>query len=88
MQGFVFFGANFLAAGFVYFFVPEMAGLSLEEINGLFQDGIPAYESFLYNKEIRQKDSRKQDIIEHGGIAKLGGHDEKEESDEHHESKI
>lgn len=31
---------NFLAAAFVFFFVPEMSGLSLEEINLLFQSNI------------------------------------------------
>ena len=78
MQGFVFFGANFLAAAFIYFFVPEMAGLSLEEINGLFQAGIPARKSFAYNRRIRQEDRKNQDIIEAGGEAKLGGQDTKE----------
>ncbi|ETW76260.1 MFS sugar transporter [Heterobasidion irregulare TC 32-1] len=76
--GFVFFGANFLAAAFIYFFVPEMAGLSLEEINGLFQAGIPARKSFAYNRRIRQEDRKNQDIIGAGGEAKLGGQDTKE----------
>ncbi|THH13065.1 hypothetical protein EW146_g7113 [Bondarzewia mesenterica] len=76
--GFVFFGANFLAAAFIYLFVPEMAGLSLEEINGLFQAGIPARKSFEYNKQVRQQDRKNQDIISAGGEAKLGGQNTKE----------
>ncbi|THH21042.1 hypothetical protein EW146_g432 [Bondarzewia mesenterica] len=76
--GFVFFGANFLAAAFIYFFVPEMAGLSLEKINGLFQAGIPARKSFEYNKQVRQQDRKNQDIISAGGETKLGGQDAKE----------
>jgi hypothetical protein len=84
VQGFVFFGANFLAAAFVYCFVPEMAGLSLEEINGLFQAGIPAHKSYSYNKQIRKKDRKNQEIIEAGGVARLGAQytaDEKSDSD-------
>ncbi|KIM82997.1 hypothetical protein PILCRDRAFT_70080 [Piloderma croceum F 1598] len=82
--GFVFFGANFLAAAFVFCFVPEMAGLSLEEINGLFQAGIPAHKSYSYNRQIRQKDRKNQEIIEAGGVAKMGAQystDEKSDSD-------
>lgn len=71
--GFVFFGANFLSAAFIYLFVPEMAGLSLEEINGLFQNNIPAYKSFTYNKEVRAKDRAVQDAIAHGGVGHFGG---------------
>ena len=83
-QGFVFFGANFLAAAFVFCFVPEMAGLSLEEINGLFQAGVPAHKSYSYNRQIRQKDRKNQEIIEAGGVAKMGAQysaDEKSDSD-------
>jgi len=78
-QGFVFFGTNFLAAAFVFCFVPEMAGLSLEEINGLFQAGIPAHRSFSYNREIRDKDRKNQEIIKAGGVARLGGQDSRDE---------
>jgi len=77
--GFVFFGTNFLAAAFVFCFVPEMAGLSLEEINGLFQAGIPAHRSFSYNRQIRNKDRKNQEIIEAGGVAKFGGQDSRDE---------
>lgn len=55
-----------------------MAGLSLEEINGLFQAGIPAHKSFSYNREIRQLDRQNQDIIKQGGKAKLGGREDVE----------
>jgi MFS transporter, SP family, sugar:H+ symporter len=87
LQGFVFFGANFLAAAFVFCFVPEMAGLSLEEINGLFQAGVPAHKSYSYNKQIRQKDLKNQEIIEAGGVARLGGQDSRDEkSDSGHKN--
>jgi hypothetical protein len=79
LQGFVFFGANFLAAAFVFCFVPEMAGLSLEEINGLFQAGVPAHKSYSYNIQVRQKDRKNQEIIEAGGVARLGGQDLRDE---------
>lgn len=72
-----------MAAAFVFFFVPEMAGLSLEEINGLFQDNVPAYKSFSYNKEVRQKDRKNQEIIESGGTARLGAQDLKDEDVKH-----
>lgn len=49
-------GSNFLAAFFVYMFVPEMSGLSLEEINLLFQSRIPARKSIAWNKEVRARD--------------------------------
>jgi len=51
----VFFGANMLAAAFVYFFVPEMSGLSLEEIDQLFIEGVPAYKSYTWNKEVKAR---------------------------------
>lgn len=86
--GFVFFGANFLAAIFVYFFVPEMAGLSLEEINGLFQNGIPAYKSFSYNKEIRAKDRINQEKLVAGVVGKLGEQDVSETKYEGSEERI
>ncbi|KZP16666.1 general substrate transporter, partial [Athelia psychrophila] len=76
--GFVFFGANFLAALFVYLFVPEMAGLSLEEINGLFQDGVPARKSFAYNKAVREKGRVTQDELKAGREAHFGGHQERD----------
>lgn len=37
-------------------FVPEMSGLSLEEINLLFQSRIPARKSIAWNKEVRARD--------------------------------
>lgn len=49
-------GSNFLAAFFVYMFVPEMSGLSLEEINLLFQSRVPARKSIAWNKEVRARD--------------------------------
>jgi hypothetical protein len=49
-----------------------MAGLSLEEINGMFQAGIPAHKSYSYNRQIREKDRKTLEIIE-GGAVKLGG---------------
>ena len=55
-----------------------MAGLSLEEINGLFQAGIPARRSFSYNRDVRRLDRENQDIIKRGGKAKLGGREDVE----------
>lgn len=37
-------------------FVPEMSGLSLEEINLLFQSRVPARKSIAWNKEVRARD--------------------------------
>jgi hypothetical protein len=37
-------------------FVPEMSGLSLEEINLLFQSRIPARKSIAWNREVRARD--------------------------------
>jgi len=70
--GFVFFGANFLAAAFIYFFVPEMSGLSLESINTLFQESVPAYKSYEWNRKVKLADKKAADDIEHGGHSKFG----------------
>ena len=53
--GFVFLVTNFMAAAFIYFCVPEMSGLSLEEINLLFQERVSPRKSFKWNKEQRAK---------------------------------
>lgn len=39
--GFIFGSLAVLSLVFAYFFVPEMMGRSLEEINQMFQDGVP-----------------------------------------------
>lgn len=40
--GFIYGSFSFIAIFFVYFFVPEMKGRSLEELDELFQAGVPA----------------------------------------------
>ncbi|CAK7240812.1 MAG: hypothetical protein STHCBS139747_002260 [Sporothrix thermara] len=40
--GFIYGSFSFIAIFFVYFFVPEMKGRSLEELDELFQNGVPA----------------------------------------------
>ncbi|QKX61315.1 uncharacterized protein TRUGW13939_08463 [Talaromyces rugulosus] len=47
--GFIFGGLAILSFVFAYFCVPEMKGRSLEEINQMFQDGVPVRQFRTYN---------------------------------------
>lgn len=46
--GFIFGGVACCALAFAYFCVPEMKGRSLEEINAMFQAGVPVREFGTY----------------------------------------
>jgi hypothetical protein len=47
--GFIFGGLAISSFVFAYFCVPEMKGRSLEEINQMFQDGVPVRQFRTYN---------------------------------------
>jgi len=60
LYGLVFTAANFMAAAFVYFCLPELAGLSLEQINTLFQSGVSPRKSYAWNLEERERSALAQ----------------------------
>ena len=50
--GYIWAGSNFCCVLFFYFFMPEMKGRSLEELDEIFEAGIPAREFKQYECKI------------------------------------
>lgn len=43
--GFVFFGCLVVSIGFIYYFIPETKGLGFQDVDEMYQQGIPAWRS-------------------------------------------
>lgn len=63
--GFVWFGSSIVTILFIFFFVPEVRGRSLEEIEEMFDKGIPAwkFQSYVCASVAQAKREADQDLV-------------------------
>ncbi|KAF2865262.1 general substrate transporter [Massariosphaeria phaeospora] len=59
-------GSNFLCVIFFYMFIPEMKGRSLEELDEIFEAGVPARRFAEYKCQIVE--DAKHDVLAHGKV--------------------
>lgn len=63
--GFVWFGSTVVAILFIFFFVPEVRGRTLEEIEEMFNKGVPAwkFQSYVCENVERARKEAEHDML-------------------------
>ena len=63
--GFIWFGSSFVTALFIFFFVPEVRGRSLEEIEEMFDKGVPAwkFQKYVCENVMQARREAHEDLI-------------------------